>query len=66
MNDDGSTSMYGLSEKGVGAIYLGNVSTNFSLNNSFNNSTNAVIRKTGMFLYENGQAGTVQHLDVAR
>jgi hypothetical protein len=65
MNDDGSTSMYGLSEKGVGAIYLGNVSTNFSLNNSFSNATNAVIRKTGMFLYENGQAGTVQHLDVA-
>lgn len=65
MNDDGSTSMYGLSEKGVGAIYLGNVSTNFSLNNSLNNATNAVIRKTGMFLYENGQAGTVQHLDVA-
>ncbi len=65
INEDGSSSMYGLSEKGVGAIYLGNVSTNYSLNNSMTNNVNAVIRKTGMFLYENGQAGTIQHLDVA-
>ena len=65
MNEDGSSSLYGLSEKGVGAVYLGNVSTNYSLNNIMTNNVNAVIRKTGMFLYENGQAGTVQHLDVA-
>ena len=65
MNEDGSSSVYGLSEKGVGAIYLGSVSTNYSLNNSMTNNVNAVIRKTGMFLYENGQAGTIQHLDVA-
>lgn len=65
LNEDGSSSLYGLSEKGVGAIYLGNVSTNYSLNNSIDNSVNAVIRKTGMFLFENGRAGTVQHLDVA-
>ncbi|MBR4720074.1 MAG: hypothetical protein IKP31_07525 [Lachnospiraceae bacterium] len=64
-NEDGSSSLYGLSEKGVGAIFLGNVSTDFSLNNSTDNSVNAVIRKTGMFLFENGMAGTVQHLDVA-
>lgn len=64
-NENGSSSLYGLSQKGVGAIFLGNVSTNFSLNNSTDNSVNAVIRKTGMFLFENGRAGTVQHLDVA-
>ena len=66
MNDDGSTSMYGLSEKGVGAIFLGNVPTDYSLKNSTDNSLNAMIRKTGVFLYENGTAGTVQHLDIAR
>lgn len=64
-NEDGSSSLYGLSEKGVGAIFLGNVSTDFSLKNATDNSVNAVIRKTGMFLFENGRAGTVQHLDVA-
>lgn len=66
MNEDGTTSMYGLSEKGVGAVYLGNVSTDYSLKNSMDNSLNAMIRKTGMFLYEDGHAGTVQHLDIAR
>ncbi len=66
MNEDGSTSMYGLSEKGVGAIFLGNVSTDYSLKSSMDNSLNAMIRKTGVFLYENGSAGTVQHLDIAR
>ncbi len=66
MNEDGSSSLYGLSEKGVGAIFLGNVSTNYSLNNSANTSLNAMIRKTGMYLFEDGRAGSVQHLDIAR
>ncbi|MCR5421950.1 MAG: hypothetical protein K6E98_13205 [Lachnospiraceae bacterium] len=65
LNEDGTSSLYGLSEKGVGAIFLGNVSTDFSLKNAEDNSLNAMIRKTGMFLYENGNAGTIQHLDVA-
>ncbi len=66
MNEDGSSSLYGLKEKGVGAIFLGNVSTDYSLRNTANDSLNAMIRKTGVFLYENGNAGTVQHLDLAR
>ena len=66
VNEDGTSSMYGLSEKGVGAIFLGNVSTDYSLKNHQDNSLNAMIRRTGMFLYENGNAGTVQHLDIAR
>lgn len=64
INDDGSQKLFTLKEKGVGAIYLGNTDTQFSLTDS-NNSTNAMIRKTGLFLYENGAAGTVQHLDLA-
>ena len=58
--------LYGLSEKGVGAIYLGNVDTDFSLNSASTNQVNAAIRKTGIFLYENGNVGTVQHLDLAK
>ena len=65
MNEDGTASVYGVAEKGVGAIYLGSVQTDYSLKNAFNNSLNAQIRRTGMFLYENGLSGTVQHLDVA-
>lgn len=64
--DDGKQQMYGLSEKGVGAIYLGNVDTDYSLNSAATNRVNAAIRKTGIFLYENGTVGTVQHLDLAK
>ena len=66
MNEDGSSSLYGLKEKGVGAIFLGNVSTDYSLKNAANDSLNAMIRRTGVFLYEDGNVGTIQHLDLAR
>lgn len=62
----GETMLYGLSEKGVGAIYLGNVGTDFSLNSETTNQVNAAIRKTGIFLYENGNVGTLQHVDLAK
>ena len=49
----------------MGAIYLGYENTDFALNNLTNNQTNAQIRKSGVFLYEDGNAGTVQQLDLA-
>ncbi|HKM35539.1 MAG TPA: hypothetical protein VJY54_12500, partial [Lachnospiraceae bacterium] len=61
-NEDGSSSLYTFADKGVGAICLQNTNTDFSLN-SRKNDTNGVIRRTGIFLYENGNVGTVQHLD---
>lgn len=64
MNEDGSSTLMDLKESGVGAIYLGYEDTKFSLNDA-ENKTNAVIQKTGMFLYEDGEAGTVQQLDLA-
>ena len=54
-----------LKEAGVGAINLQSAKTNFSLNDDKNN-TRGVIRNTGIFLYENGNVGTVQHQDVNR
>ena len=65
--------MYKLSDKGVGAICLQNVSTDFTLQGDRTardgsteaNATNGAIRKTGIFLYENGNVGTVQHVDMA-
>lgn len=65
-DENGKDVLRGLGAAGVGAIYLGNVSTEFSLNSQIDNKTNAVVRQTGMFLYENGEAGTMQQIDLAQ
>lgn len=52
-----------LKRTGAGAICLANESTEFSLNSHEDNRTNGIIRKSGIFLMENGNAGTVQHVD---
>lgn len=62
----GKDVLCGLGQAGIGAIYLGNASTEFSLNSLMDNTTNARVRKTGIFLYENGMAGTIQHVDFAK
>lgn len=64
-DEKGKQTLYGLKEKGIGAICLQNLSTDFDLKSEKNNTTNARIRKTGCFLYENGMAGTLQHVDLA-
>ena len=64
-NADGTDTLYRLADKGVGAICLQNAGTDFALNND-KNETNAFIRNTGIFLYENGNVGTVQHLDLVQ
>lgn len=64
-DENGKQSLYSLSQKGVGAVFLGNVDTDFSLKSTSTNQVNAAIRKTGIFLYENGNAGTMQHVDFA-
>ncbi|MCR5735859.1 MAG: hypothetical protein K6G22_14760 [Lachnospiraceae bacterium] len=65
-DEKGDQTLYKLKDKDVGAIFLGNVHTDFSLKDRSDNHTNAAIRKTGIFLYENGAAGTIQHLDLAK
>lgn len=62
---DGNDSLTAIGKAGIGAIYLGSADTQFSINSSSSNTTNAVIRKSGIFLYENGMAGTIQHVDMA-
>lgn len=64
MDENGNSTLMDLKATGVGAIYLGYENTEFSLKNSAN-KTNAVIQKTGLFLYENGLSGTVQQMDLA-
>lgn len=65
MDENGKEQLYSLADKGVGAICLKNVQTDFALKDA-SRKTNGVIRKTGIFLFENGNAGTVQHVDLAK
>ena len=60
----GNDKLCAIGKAGVGAIYLGNSDTEFSLKSSAN-TTNAIVRKTGLFLYENGGCGTIQQMDLA-
>lgn len=64
-DENGKDVLYRLADKGVGAICLQNVSTDFALKGQ-EGQTNGAIRSTGVFLYENGSAGTVQHVDVTK
>lgn len=64
-DDDGNPELFTLKQRGVGAIGLQSVGTQFSLNNPESNVTNAYIRRTGLFLYENGGVGSMQQVDMA-
>ena len=63
-DENGKDQLVGLGKAGVGAIYLGAQNTPFSMKNA-QNETNAMVRQTGMFLYETGGVGTIQQLDLA-
>lgn len=64
-DENGKDKLYHLADLGVGAIGLNRVGTQFSLNDEKTNKTNALIRNTGIFLYENGTVSTIQHVDMA-
>lgn len=62
-DSEGKDVLMALGQKGVGAIYLGNVSTSFALKGE-NNQTNGQLQRTGIYLNEDGSAGTIQHIDL--
>lgn len=62
---DGKDVLYRLADKGVGAICLQRAATDFTLQGD-QGQTKGAIRSTGVFLYENGNVGTMQHVDVAK
>lgn len=66
-DSDGNDRLLPLKSKNVGAIFLGNASTQFGLRSAAaDNHMNGYIRKTGIFMYEDGSgAGLVSHLDMA-
>ncbi|UWG99098.1 hypothetical protein LPY66_10070 [Dehalobacter sp. DCM] len=63
-DEKGNDHLLALAQVGIGAIYLGKVDSLFSLKD-MNNNVNGQIKETGIFLKENGEAGTVQHIDLA-
>ena len=65
-DENGKDELYTLKEAGVGAMCLQRAETDFSLNSLKDNQTNGRIRSTGIFLYENGNVGTMQQLDLAQ
>ncbi len=64
-DENGNDVLYRLADKGVGAICLQKAATDFTLKGATGQTTGA-IRSTGVFLYENGNVGTIQHVDVAK
>lgn len=62
-DEDGQDRLISVHDAGVGAIFLGNVQSQFSLTDNANQDL-GYIRQTGLFLREDGSAGTVQHIDL--
>lgn len=65
-DENGEDKLYTLKEKGMGAIYLGSQSTDYMLRSETSGDVNGRIRRSGIFLYENGMAGTIAHIDMAK
>jgi hypothetical protein len=59
----GNDSLTGLKLSGVGALYLGNISTQFDLKTASNESLGTV-RASSVYLNENGSVGTLQDVDL--
>jgi hypothetical protein len=62
-DENGQSSLFALGQKGVGAVYLGHVSSPFNLRNDANQEV-GVVTDTGLFVGEDGEAGTVQQVDL--
>lgn len=62
-DSSGADSLLGLSARGVGAIFLGKVATPFSFGGRDGRAAGE-LAATGIYLREDGGAGTVHHLDL--
>lgn len=62
---DGTDQLTSLSDAGVGAIYLDNASTEFSINKTDTNEQLGQVRSSSVFIGEDGDVGTVQQVDLS-
>ncbi len=65
-DDSGADKLLDLKDANIGAIYLHSAPTQHNLNNINTNDTLAQIKRTGVYLQENGIAGTIQQIDLAK
>lgn len=64
-HDDGSSSMFTLADKDIGALYLGYSRTDWELSAGQHSDEMAgKIRATGLFLTEEGDTGSLQQVDL--
>ncbi len=63
LDENGDKKLVSAKELGIGAIYTGSADTQFSLNNE-EQYTNGFVRKTGIYIKEDGNVGTVNHIDL--
>jgi len=62
-DENGNDKLLALGMVGVGAIYVGNIDTEYSIKNSQNTSLGE-IKSSSIFLKEDGTAGTIHHIDL--
>ncbi|MFZ5644511.1 MAG: hypothetical protein ACOY46_13055 [Bacillota bacterium] len=62
-DESGKDTLFALAQKGIGAIYLGNINTPFSMKDQ-SNTLQAQMARTGIYLKEDGTVGTVHQLDL--
>lgn len=62
-DEAGNDYLTGLGERGIGALYLGRVATPFKLTGDFN-ETLGQVRSSGLYLSEDGSAGSLQQIDL--
>ncbi len=60
---EGQDQLVALGARGIGAIYLGHITTPFELKNE-QNSLLGVVRDSGLYLREEGGAGSLQQIDL--
>ena len=58
----GEENLFSLSDKNVGALYLGAIDTQFDLNK--NNTLEAQLKESSIYLKEDGGVGTLQEIDL--
>lgn len=61
-DENGNDKLISLKDADVGAIYLGNAKTTFNVTDD-TNDLKARVRSTGVYLHEDGSAGSVQQVD---
>ena len=62
-DEEGKDKLISFKDAGIGAVNLAHIPTEFSMKDGYNR-TDAVVRSSGMFLYEDGRAGTLQQIDM--